>query len=418
MSEALAGTGRDAERLVAEYVRDPRPDLKDVIVLQYAGLVEKVARRFSGIEPVEDLVQVGFIGLLNALSKFDPTAGVRFNTYATHLVAGEIKHYLRDKTQTIRQPAWLQELRHRVVRQASVLQADLGRTPTPQEVAAACGVSEQSIHEVYATQELLRVSSLDAPVADDDDSESDLDRLEENLVEGQVGIEDRLVLETAMCQLREIERDVLVHFESLNQTEIASRLGISCNYVSHILRNSASKLRKILDNEELADRALLREVGQDTTIIDSVTGAYTEKYFRGRLTEEVHRARAGQAPVSLVTIEFRGLKALRSFYGEASVQDLLADAAEQLRQSVRSLDIVCRYGPSGFAVLLPATGASAVAVRQRLERKFTQWTVGRGCPNSPVSVRLGLATAPTEADTVEGVLEAARPSEFSQAPAA
>src|SRR5688572_32893595 len=99
---------QDPEELVARYIDRPRPELKDLIMVQYTGLVERLARRFSGIEPHQDLVQVGFIGLLNALSKFDPAAGVKFTTYATHLITGEIKHYLRDRSQTIRQPAWLQ----------------------------------------------------------------------------------------------------------------------------------------------------------------------------------------------------------------------------------------------------------------------------------------------------------------------
>src|SRR5450631_3672946 len=141
MSESLSWN-QDAEGLVLRYLQNPRPDLKDLVMVQYAGLVERIARRFSGIEPFDDLVQVGFIGLLNALSKFDPEAGVRFNTYATYLVGGEIKHYLRDRAQIIRQPAWL-------------------------------GVSEPSVREVLQTQDMLRVSSLDAGFNGEEDGDSE-----------------------------------------------------------------------------------------------------------------------------------------------------------------------------------------------------------------------------------------------------
>lgn len=146
MSNSLSLT-QDPEGLVQRYIEKksmdkPCGDLKDLIMVHYTGLVERTARKFAGIEPFEDLVQVGYIGLLNALSKFDPEAGVRFNTYATYLVAGEIKHYLRDKTQTIRQPAWLQELRHKVNKGATMLQSELGRVPTEREIAEAIGVSE------------------------------------------------------------------------------------------------------------------------------------------------------------------------------------------------------------------------------------------------------------------------------------
>ena len=168
MSESL-GLHQDAEGLVLRYLKDPKPDLKDLIMVQYANLVERIARRFSGIEPFEDLVQVGFIGLLNALSKFDPDAGVRFNTYATYLVAGEIKHYLRDRSQTIRHPAWLQELRHKVNRTSGVLQQSLGRMPSNREVADELGVSETAVQEVFQTQEMLRVASLDSAAQGEDE---------------------------------------------------------------------------------------------------------------------------------------------------------------------------------------------------------------------------------------------------------
>lgn len=157
----------DPEGIVFRYLENPRPDLKDLILVQYAPMVERVARKFAGIEPLDDLVQVGFIGLLNALSKFDPEAGVRFNTYATYLVAGEIKHYLRDKAQTIRQPAWLQELRHKVNRATAVLQSELGREPSEAEIASYLDVAEHTVHEVFQTSEMIRVGSLDSLTGDD-----------------------------------------------------------------------------------------------------------------------------------------------------------------------------------------------------------------------------------------------------------
>ena len=129
MSQDLARSTVDGEALVSQYLSDPRADLKDLIVVHYGPMVERIARRFKGIEHVDDLTQVGYIGLLNALGKFDPAAGVRFNTYATHLVAGEIKHFLRDRSQTIRQPAWLQELRHKVQKAATAFQARTGEVP-------------------------------------------------------------------------------------------------------------------------------------------------------------------------------------------------------------------------------------------------------------------------------------------------
>jgi len=408
MSESLA-LHLDSEGMVLRYLRDPRPDLKDLIMVQYATLVERIARRFSGIEPYEDLVQVGFIGLLNALSKFDPDAGVRFNTYATYLVAGEIKHYLRDRSQTIRHPAWLQELRHKVNRTVSVLTQTHGRAPTPREIADELGVSETAVQEVFQTQEMLRVASLDTAGQNDDEGDTEGEKLDAAaFCPEQLSVEDRVVLEQAMQQLRELERKVLLHFhfDALNQTEIANRLGISCNYVSHILRQSLAKLRKILSAEEEKDRLLKRQAAtMDYDVIDPLTGAYTESYLKNRLEEELHRASAMDMTTSLVLVNFTGLDTMRQFYGDASVSDFMADAAEFLKSNVRRLDIVARFGKSGFAVILPSTGHGVNVVRERLVRKASSWMSGRFVSGGPVSVEIGQATAPDQGRTGSEMLK-------------
>jgi RNA polymerase sigma-B factor len=396
---------------------DPRPDLKDLIMVRYANLVERTARKFSGIEPYEDLVSVGYIGLLNALTKFDPTAGVRFNTYATYLVAGEIKHYLRDRSQTIRQPAWLQELRAKVSRAASSLQQGLGRVPTEREIADEIGVSESAVREVYSTQEMLKVASLDQPAPGDDEGSSEAEKLDaSDFCPEQLSLEDRLLLETAMRQLRDLERQVLVlfHFDALNQTEIANRLGISCNYVSHILRQSLAKLRKILTSEEQKDRVLRQqEVPTAYEITDPTTGAYTERYFRTRLKEELHRASFDSASVAIVLIKFNGLESLRRFYGEQSVADFLADATEFFKENVRRLDVVARFGDSGFGIILPFGGKNVSIVHQRLLAKTKAWTLGRLGPNGTVSIELGQACSPQDGANSDELLSSAelRPAE-------
>ncbi len=404
---------QDPEGLVFRYLDDPKPDLKDLILVQYASLVEKIARRFSGLEPFEDLVQVGYIGLLNALTKFDRDAGVRFNTYATYLIAGEIKHYLRDRAQTIRQPAWLQELRHKVKRAVGQLQQELGRQPTEREVASALNVSEQSIREVFATQDLLRLASIDQGASGDDDPENELDRFDPSENDTvQLGVEDRVLLENAMKQLRDLERHVLVHFhfDSMTQTEIAAKLNISCNYVSHILRQSLSKLRRILSAEEEKDRQLRRETSDvNYDIMDAETGAYTEAFFKARIEEEVHRASCESGHVGLVLVCMRGTESLRAFYGEQSVRDFLADTAEFLKSSVRRLDLVCRTGNSSFGVILPSTGANAVVVQKRLVDRIEKWIATRFSQSSQIQVSFGHASYPDDAASVRDLLDKAAP---------
>jgi RNA polymerase sigma-B factor len=408
MAESI-GLHQDPEGLVMRYLENPRDDLRDLIMVQYSNLVERVARRFSGLEAYEDLVQVGFIGLLNALSKFDRNAGVRFNTYATYLVAGEIKHYLRDKSQTIRHPAWLQELRHKVKKSASMLQHKLGRLPTEGEIAEDLGVSETSVREVFQTEEMLKVASLDAPPQGEEDAGGEVDNLDAAaFCPEQLSVEDRLVLENAMRQLRDLERQVLVHFhfDAMNQTEIANKLGISCNYVSHILRQSLSKLRKILSNEEEKDRVLRREVAAvDYEVMDALLDCYTEDYMRARLEEELHRASCENGAVAVVMINFTGLDTLRTFYGDASVTDFLASASEFLRDNVRRLDVVGRYGQGGFMLLLPSTGPAVAVVRQRLLQRIGSWLNGRLPQNGPVHVEIGHGCYPEDARTVTELLD-------------
>jgi len=405
--------GLEPETLVLRYLDNPRPDLKDLIMVRYASLVERVARRFNGLESQEDLVQVGFIGLLNALAKFDPAAGVKFNTYASHLVAGEIKHFLRDRSQVIRIPAWLQELRHKVTRATRTLTAEYGRAPTDEEVARAVGVSTTAIQEVHNASELLKVGSLDASLGGDDDGDTEIDKLESGAFSPeQLSVEDRVVLESAIKQLRDLERDVLVmfHFEALNQTEIAHRLGISCNYVSHILRQSLAKLKRILTTEEDKERLLKRQAASlDDYVLDPLTGIYTEAYFQNRLREEMHRASSEDGAMSVVFIEFDGVDALRSYYGEASVRDFMADVADFLRDGVRRLDIVCRSGNTGFGIILPATGTSVGIVTQRLMGKLEPWLQTRRAPTGPISPIVGQASYPDAGRTPEELLAAARP---------
>lgn len=402
---------QDPEGLVLRYLKKPTPDGKDLVMVQYAGLVERIARRFSGLEPFEDLCQVGFIGLLNALGKFDPEAGVRFNTYATYLVAGEIKHYLRDRTQTIRHPAWLQELRHKVNRSIGLLQQTHGRPPTEREIADAIGVSETAVREVFLTQEMLRVGSLDAPPPGEDDGAGEAENLDAAaFCPEQLSVEDRLMLENAMKQLRQLERDVLMHFhfDMMNQTEIATKLGISCNYVSHILRQSLSKLRKILSGEEEKDRVLRRQTSTiDYEVMDADTGAYTEAYFQTRLQEEVHRASASGSAVGLVCVNFKGLETLRSFYGDTSVSDFMADAAEFLRDHVRRIDIVAKIGESGYGVILPVSGPDIEKVRERLVNNISHWMGGRLSQGGPIEVELGQAQYPADAKTAKTLLKKA-----------
>lgn len=408
----------DSEGLVLRYLADPKPDLKDLVILAHGALVERVARRFAGLEPVEDLTQVGYIGLLNALARFDPQNGVRFATYATHLVAGEIKHYLRDRGQTIRQPAWLQELRHRATRVAAELQAQLSRAPTDAELADALGIAESAIVELRNASETMRVASLDGANGSDESGETDADQLDDPEAREGLSVEDKLVLREAIHRLRDLEREVLVmfHFETKSQAEIAAHLGISCNYVSHILRQSLTKLRRILETDAQRERLLRREQELvDDSVFDPDTQTYSEAYFFRRLQEELHRAAATKRHCGLIRVEFAGLATLGKFFGPPALSEFLAEAGELLRGSVRRLDIVCRFGETGFAVILPGSGPSASVVRSRLAERSAIWLGERPAPIAGVRMLLGDSSFPDAAQGSKELIELSLPQELDEA---
>jgi RNA polymerase sigma-B factor len=396
-----------AEAIVHEYVKTKNVELREPIISHYAPMVERIARRYSGLEPFEDLLQVGFMGLLNALNLFEPAKGVRFNTYATHLVAGAIKHHLRDRTRIIREPAWLQEVRHRTNKLFAQMQQELGRPATEAEVAERAELSPELIREVKATEELFRVASLTAGPSSDDDESDDIDFAEH--CQMQLSIEEKHVLEKAISELRELEQQVLLlfHFESLSQTEIATRLGISSNYVSHILRQAVGKLRSILNSEELNDRAIRRQTSSfSDEVMDDVSDCYTEAYLIARLDEECSRASCLDTAVGFVQVQFDGLDRLQQFYGAHAVEDFLRDAAAFLRDGVRRLDSVGRIGSTGFGIVLPGTGQTVSAVESRIVSRISSWLAQDSVSRAGVSVRLGTAYYPDSGRSAKALLQA------------
>ena len=253
---------------------------------------------------------------------------------------------------------------------------------------------------MIVTQDLLRVGSLDSMQNPDDDSESEIDKIDAaQFSPEQLSVEDRVVLEAAMSQLRHLEKQVLTmfHFDAMNQTEIAAKLDISCNYVSHILRQSLSKLRKILTTEETKDRMLRRqETTGEADVVDAASGAYTEAYFKTRLEEELHRASFEKTVVALMLVDFQGLEGLRKFYGEQSVLDFLSDATEFFRDNVRRLDVVARYGATGFAIILPSGGKNIQLVKDRLHNRLMDWVSGRYGSTGAIQTLIGESISPVD----------------------
>jgi RNA polymerase sigma-B factor len=227
-----------------------RARLREQLVDQYIGLVEFLARRFRNRgEPLEDLVQVGIIGLLKAIERFDLEREVEFSTYATPTIVGELKRHFRDKGWAVRVPRRLQELHLELTKVVSTLGQELRRSPTVAEIARAAGTSEENVLEGLEIAQAYNFTSLDAPIdSHDAGSTSFADQLggeDEQLR----NLEYRAALAPEMAKLPERERRILYlrFFKGMTQSEIAERLGISQMHVSRLLNRTLMRLREALE---------------------------------------------------------------------------------------------------------------------------------------------------------------------------
>jgi RNA polymerase sigma-B factor len=406
-------TEEEIQDRLAQYAESKDVHIQHEVVLQYANLVESIGRRFLGAcEPLEDLVQEGYIGLIHSVDNYNLSMGVKFSTYATHFIIGSIKHYLRDKGKIIKEPAWLQELNQRMTRVIESLNQQFGRAPTEQEIAEVMQMPEQTVRDMLTTREVFKITSLDGD-RDDPTSAKDSERIrDQKVVSFQLPIEDKIVLETALERLKDIEQEVIAahYYKGLNQTEIAKQLGISCNYVSHILRNGTKKLKKILATDEIRDTQMQRmllsrrimageESAEALSVLDSTTGVYSRQYFSQRLDEELSRAYRYRHKVALMFVKVLLPDDLDNLVRMVRMDDILYMVAQCVRESVRKMDVVARVGETCFAVILPHTASHAITVADRLSEMIASIEIdsGRGGAKFSPAAQIGVARYPADA---------------------
>jgi RNA polymerase sigma-B factor len=226
------------------------------LIEQYMSLVRSLARRYSYRgEQLEDLVQIGAIGLIKAIDRFDVNRGVELTTYATPNIIGEIKRHFRDRGWAVRVPRGLQELNIQLSRLIEELTVQLGRSPTIAELAKGAGVSEEEVLEALESGRAYSSLSLSAGSAGQDE-DGELDPLESlGTEEHQYEVsEDRAVLAPGFRVLDERERKILHlrFFEGLTQSQIAQQVGISQMHVSRLIRRSLEKIREEIAAEQSA----------------------------------------------------------------------------------------------------------------------------------------------------------------------
>jgi RNA polymerase sigma-B factor len=216
------------------------------LVDRHLPLVRQLARRYSYTsEPLDDLVQVGSVGLLHALARYDPRVGSSFTAYAVPTILGELRRHFRDTAWSVHLPRSLQERTRSVQQAIAQLQGSLGRSPTIGEIAERVEATSEQVIEALEARTAYRVESLDAPAEPDD--ERNRWRLQGELDEGYDNAEQSAFLSRALKALPPRERALLrLRFEEdMSQSEIGRRLGISQMHVSRLLRRALARMERI-----------------------------------------------------------------------------------------------------------------------------------------------------------------------------
>jgi RNA polymerase sigma-B factor len=255
-----ANPEEDAERLFLEYKATRDPALRDRLVLMHENLVRFLAAKFANRgEPLEDLVQVGTIGLINAIDRFEPDRGTKFSTYATPTIVGEIKRHFRDRAWNLKVPRWLQELNLQVMKANEQLSQQLGRSPTIAEIAEHVGASEAETLDAMELGNAYETVSLDTKLS----FEGETAPLTLN---DSIGVDDTSLqkinqyddLKAAVECLDNREKMIIYlrFFHDLSQTEVAQRLNISQMHVSRLQHKALKRLKDLMsDVDEAAGSA-------------------------------------------------------------------------------------------------------------------------------------------------------------------
>jgi RNA polymerase sigma-B factor len=223
---------------------------KEKLVVEYLPLVKKIARGLArrSTDPVEDLIQVGSIGLLEAIERYETGHSTAFKTYAIHFITGHIRHYLRDRQSLVRGPRALQELSYRLRVVTQELNHRLGRDATAEELAEALSITPEQVQEARVYDRRVSVMWLDQQgEGDDEEQPTLLHTLADPTTQHSDDRDERLMLAEAIRRLPENLAE-LVHLryvEDLTQAELARRMDISQMEVSRRLRKAEKQIRAI-----------------------------------------------------------------------------------------------------------------------------------------------------------------------------
>ncbi len=451
-------TGRDDKAVMTMFARLRGPaqrlragdaqSLRDHLVLLHAPLVEHCARNYvaSG-EPLEDLLQEGYVGLIKAVDRFEPDKGVRFSTYACHLITGEVRHYLRDLGKLIHEPGWHSELRSRIARTGDELSQRLARPAQPEEIAESLGVRPESVRDVLRNTQVLAVDSLDEGHGEDSD-EPRRAEMPSNARLTAPQVEERVLLGAALPQLKELEKRAIhgFFFEEKSKTQVAHELGISVNYAAYLIKQGTVHLREIIEGSALDAPATPSEAraayllslvrkklwpepsapsapsGSSSTSATGLKGQARRKRqavvgapdlvdfaaFVSVLDDELRRCRLFEAEMGVVWLWASNWAALSARWGAPEQSRALEGISLAARHSVRGDDRVALAPlPSlpdlHLVVALPHTGATGRIVQDRLLRDLQG--SGAFADSGKVQWKSALAVLPHEGHSADALFE-------------
>lgn len=243
--------------LLMAYQHNPSVEIRNQLVRLNAGLVRKIAHRLSHqcLEPFDDLQQIGYLGLIRAIERFQPEQGCAFSSFAVPYIRGEILHYLRDRGSTVKVPRRWQEMQRDGQRTKAELTRTLQRMPTDREIAEAMGISTQEWYQVKMSFKNRLPLSLDATVGQQVEVPMTLGELlpDTNYQSFQNLEEDRQQLQFALDKLEEKTRTAIefVFLNNLSRKEVAKRIGVSPMTVSRRLQRGMEQLVKYLQPQVL-----------------------------------------------------------------------------------------------------------------------------------------------------------------------
>ena len=240
--------------LFRRYKQEGDEEAREQLIMSHINLVRYIAAKFKNRgEPLDDLIQVGTVGLIKAIDRFDPERGLEFTTYATPTIMGEIKRHFRDKGWTVRVPRRLQELSAKVNTATDELTVQLQRTPTVDEIAAHLGTTADEVLEAMESSSAYSSVPLEGGGSgEDEEAPSIIDRYA-SVDPDLAASDDRMVLADAIAEFPEADQAAIRmrYVDGMTQVEIAEKLGISQVQVSRMLRRALKRIQEKIDPEGL-----------------------------------------------------------------------------------------------------------------------------------------------------------------------